>query len=402
MIIFKVIVVKSSESAPLGRSRFTVFALGLSRYAPRGATLVAGVLLIEIGRSFGVPVGVANQLNTTRSLLSLLTALAMGVLSIRFGMGFLLLTGLGLALLSTVGCWLSPTFQLLFLLYSLNGIAFSLIYPMTTALVGELYPEEGRADAFSVIFAVPPIITVFGSPFIAYIGDWRRALLLFAIPIAAVSFVLARVGIPVHSARGKGVDLVSAFRSIVANRSALSCLTSSLLNMVTWQIIGVLSISFLREHHSLSKGVTSLVYSGFAVAVFVGALLGGRVVKRFGRKPSTVYLTLARGLFAVLFVLVPDAYASVAVGLLTAFVWGLGQPAEGSLTVDQIPELRGSVMSLSSASGNLGAMVGAALAGYLLLSFGWVPAGVVLGAAGILAGVVLQVFARDPLRPGSG
>ncbi len=393
---------KSSDNTPVGHSKLTVFALGLSRYAPRGATLVAGVLLIEIGRSFGVPVGVANQLNATRSLLSLLTALAMGVLSIRFSMGFLLSTGLGLALLSTVGCWLSPSFQLLFLLYSLNGIAFSLIYPMTTALVGELYPEEGQADAFSVIFAVPPIITVFGSPFVAYVGDWRRALLLFAIPIAVVSFVLARAGIPVHTARGKGVDLVSAFRSIAANRSALSCLTSSLLNMITWQIIGVLSISFLREHHSLSKEVTSLVYSGFALAVFVGALLGSRVVKRFGRKPSTVYLTLARGLFAVLFVLVPDAYISVAVGILTTFVWGLGQPAEGSLTVDQMPEIRGAIMSLSSASGNLGGMFGAALAGYLLLSYGWVPAGVILGAAGILAGIILLFFARDPSSEGSG
>ena len=388
----------SSEGVPVGRSRFTVFALGLSRYAPRGATLVAGVLLIEIGRSFGVPVGVANQLNATRSLLSLLTALAMGVLSIRFGMGFLLMAGLGLAFISNVGCWLSPSFQLLFLLYSLNGVAYSLIYPMTTALVGELYPEEKRADAFSVIFAVPPIITVFGAPLIGYIGDWRRALLLFAIPIAAVSLILARAGIPVEKVRGKGVDLVSAFKSIIANRSALACLMTSLLNVVAWQIIGVLSISFLREHHSLSKGVTSLLYSGFAVAVFVGALMGGRVVKRFGRKPSSVYLTIARGLFAVLAVLAPDAYIAAALLTLSCFATGLGQPAMGSLTVEQIPEIRGAIMSLSSASGNLGATVGAALAGYLLLGYGWVPAGVVLGVAGILAGVVLQVFARDPLK----
>lgn len=152
-------------------SRLTVYALGLSRYAPRGAHLVVGVLLIEIGSTFGVPVGVASQLNATHSLLSLLTALAMGVLSIKISMELLLFLGLGLALVSAAGCILSPSFQLLFLLYSINGIAWSPIYPMSVALVGELFPQEKRARAFSRMFAVPPIITVFGSPFIGYIGD---------------------------------------------------------------------------------------------------------------------------------------------------------------------------------------------------------------------------------------
>jgi predicted MFS family arabinose efflux permease len=386
---------KLSDEVTLDRSRITALSLGLSRYAPRGATLVAGVLLIEIGRSFGVQVGVANQLNAARSLLSLLTALAMGVLSIKYNMRFLHLSGLGLALLSTVGFWASPSFQLIFPLYTLNGVAYSLVYPMTTALVGELFTEDKRADAFSVIFAVPPIITVFGAPIVAYIGDWRMALMYFAVPIAAVSLILARAGIPELEARDKGVDLVSAFKSIIGNRSALSCLMTSMLNMITWQIIGILSISFLREHHSLSKEVTSLVYSGFAVAVFVGALFGGKVVNWYRRKPSSVCLTLVRGLCAILFVLVPNAYVAVALGTLACFVSGLGQPAMSSLTVEQIPEIRGAIMSFSSASGNLGSMIGAAMAGFLLITYGWVPTGVFFEAAGILAGVVLHVFALE-------
>jgi len=75
-------------------SRLTAFALGLTRYAPRGANLVVGVLLIEIGATFGLPVAVANQLNTIHSSLSFATALAMGVLSVRFSMQGLLFTGL--------------------------------------------------------------------------------------------------------------------------------------------------------------------------------------------------------------------------------------------------------------------------------------------------------------------
>jgi predicted MFS family arabinose efflux permease len=385
---------KQSNEKSFDPSKLTVYALGLSRYAPRGATLVAGVLLIEIGATFGLPVGVANQLNATHSLLSLLTALAMGVLSIKFSMESLLFAGIGLSMVSAVGCLLAPSFQALFLLYSLNGIAWSLIYPMSVALVGELIPQERRADAMSKLFAVPPIITVFGSPFVGYIGDWRRALLMYAIPIAAASLVLVRLSIPLRKTTGRKVELASAFRTLIANRSAMTCLVYFLLNSVTWQIVGVLSISFLREHHSLSKAFTSLIYSGFAIAV--GALSGGRIVNISGRKPSTVFITLAYGLTAILFVITPNAYLAAGLGILTCLLMGLRQPAINSLTVEQIPEIRGSIMSLSTASGNVGGMIGAAMAGILLLKYGWVAAGVSLGSAAILAGILLQIFAKDP------
>ena len=388
---------KQSDSKLFDTSKLTVYALGLSRYAPRGATLVAGVLLIEIGATFGLPVGVVNQLNATHSLLSLLTALAMGVLSIKFGMELLLFAGLGLALVSAVGSCLSSSFQILFILYPLNGIAFSLVYPMSVALVGELFPQEKRATALSRIFAVPPIITVFGSPFVGYIGDWRRALILYAIPIATASLIMAKFSIPLRKTKVKKVDLVPAFKTLITNRSALSCLIAALLNTITWQIVGVLSISFLREHHYIPKEVTSLIYSGFAIAVFIGALSGGKIVNRYGRKPSTVLLNLAYGLSAFFFVTISNASIAAILGILACLVHGLRQPAINSLTIEQIPEIRGSIMSLSSALGSVGGIIGAAVAGFLLLNYGWIAAGVFLASAAILAGIVLQIFAKDPI-----
>ncbi len=387
---------KQSNPRSSDPSRLSVYALGLSRYAPRGTNLVVGVLLIEIGTTFGVPVGVANQLNATHALLSLTTALTMGVLSIKFGMELLLFAGLGLAVISAVGSCLSSSFQSLFILYSINGIAWSLVYPMSVALVGELFPRERRPSALSKIFAVPPIITVFGSTLLGYIGDWRRALLLYAIPISAASLILAKFSIPLRKTKAEKIELVSAFKSIVANRSALSCLTYFLLNSITFQFLGMLSISFLREHHHVSKEIASLIYSILALAVFVGALSGERIVERYGRKPSTVFITLIYGLSAILFVAVPNVYIAAAIGIFAGLMMGLRQPAANSLTIEQIPEIRGSIMSLSEASDKIGSMVGAAMAGLLLLNHGWITAGVSLGSAAILASTILQIFATDP------
>lgn len=383
-----------SDNSKSEESRVPALALGFSRYAPRGATLVTGVLLIEIGNTFGTPIGVTNQLNATHSLLALITAIAMGVVSIKLKMRTLLLTGLLLSVLSALGCFLSTSFQMLFLLYALNGIAWSLIYPMTTALIGEIYTQDNRARMFSIIFAVPPLITIFGSPIVATIGEWRKALLIFALPIAVTSLVLVWLKIPTVTSR-KEISPVSAFKELISNTSALSCLVSYFLSSITWQIIGVLSISFLREYHMLPKETTSLIYSGFALAVFAGALSGSKIVERLGIKMSTVTLQIIRGVSAVLFVLVPYPIVAAGLGIIACLVSGLGQPAQSSLTIEQMPEIRGSIMSLSTAFTNLGGTVGALVASYLLLGYGWRVAGTVLGVIGIFAGVILQLFASE-------
>jgi predicted MFS family arabinose efflux permease len=88
---------------------------------------------------------------------------------------------------------------------------------MSVALVGELIPQEKRADAMSKLFAIPPIITVFGSPIIGYLGDWRKALLFYAIPLAVVSLVLVKVSIPQRKTKPKKVEFASAFKKLLSN-----------------------------------------------------------------------------------------------------------------------------------------------------------------------------------------
>jgi len=109
-----------------------------------------------------------------------------------------------------------------------------------------------------------------------------------------------------------------------------------------------------------------------------------------------VFITLIYGLSAILFVAVPNVYIATAIGIFSGLMMGLRQPAANSLTIEQIPEIRGSIMSLSEASDKIGSMAGAAMAGLLLLNYGWITAGVSLGLAAILAGTILQIFATDP------
>jgi len=53
-------------------------------------------------------------------------------------------------------------------------------------------------------------------------------------------------------------------------------------------------------------------------------------------------------------------------------------------------------MSLSQASDNIGGMIGATVAGLLLLSFGWITCSVLLASAALVASIILQALAKDP------
>ena len=118
-------------------------------------------------------------------------------------------------------------------------------------------------------------------------------------------------------------------------------------------------------------------------------------MNKIGRKVSTVSITIIYGVVAILFVLVPNAYVAAGLGVFACLLMGLRQPAASSLTVEQVPAIRGSVMSFSSASESLGGMFGAMIASFFLLNYGWVTTGVILGSAAIIGALILQKFAKD-------
>jgi len=90
--------------------RFILFSLVVSAFSTWLPWVLAGLLLIEIGESFGVSVGVTGQIRTISSLLGVLTAFIMGALSVRISHRSLLLTSLSFITLSSIACYLAPNF----------------------------------------------------------------------------------------------------------------------------------------------------------------------------------------------------------------------------------------------------------------------------------------------------
>jgi DHA1 family inner membrane transport protein len=385
------------------RSRIVLPSLVVTRFVLGTPSLLVSLLLIEIGATFGQSVGATGQISTVSSVIAFFGALTMGFLSMRFRHKHLLLTGMIFFTLAAVGCAFSPLFPIMAAFYALGGLGASMAIPMTSTMVGELYPVSERASVMGYLMASGALSFVIGAPVITFVagyGGWRTAFLVFIAPLVALGTVLSYLGLPSApsgeevSAGGRGVG--EGFREVLLNRSAVACLLGSALNAACWQAIVFYSASFLRQTFQVSAGFASLYIIGGASIYTMGSLVSGRIINRFGRKRTTVAMSVLAGAFTLLYYNVSDLWISTAMAYVASLFTGFRSSASGSLTLEQVPAYRGTMMSVSSATGNMGVALGAGIGGLMLLWYDYSALGIALGGAGVAASLLFQLLVREP------
>ena len=69
--------------------------------------------------------------------------------------------------------------------------------------------------------------------------------------------------------------------------------------------------------------------------------------------------------------------------------------SSSSLSLEQVPNYRGTMRSMSAAASNLGSAIGTGFSGLILLSFGYGGLGP-LGILSIIASILFKFYAVDP------
>jgi predicted MFS family arabinose efflux permease len=378
-------------------------SLVISYFATSPIGIVTGLFLLRMSETFRVDKGVMGQINTFSSIVSVVFALLMGVLSARFRHKSLLLIGLLLLGVSAVGCYFAWDLNSIFTLYSLSGVGTAMVAPIAIALVGENLAFKKRANAVGWVLAGGSLAYLIGAPImgvLAGFGGWRISLLGFVIPFSILSLLLAFAGVPSQSSnRGSSVNgdsYLESLKEIVSNRSAVGCLVGNVFRNAAFMAVLLYGTSFFIERFSLSEGIASFVILGAALFYTLGSVVAGSMVNRYGRKFSTVSTALLAGLFTISYAYVPSLLPSLTLNFTAAWFMGMIASAASSLTLEQVPRFRGSMMSISSAATSLGAAVGAAVGGMALIWYDYGILGAILGGMGIIAAIVFYLVTKDP------
>jgi predicted MFS family arabinose efflux permease len=187
------------------------------------------------------------------------------------------------------------------------------------------------------------------------------------------------------------------FKSIFSERSATFCLLGTTLTWASFTGTLTYSISFFRENFSMAVGWASLLLSAMALSMTIGHLLIGSLVNRYGRKNVAVALVISTALFTAFYLMSNTLWPSMVLVCISCVLAGFMHSSVDSLNLEQVPEFRGPMMSLSTAASTLGGVIGSGLGGLTLILYGYSGFGSLLGLFGIVSGVVYQLFARDPI-----
>ena len=239
-----------------GLTRLFLPSLVPAGFATQPTETILSLLLIELPESFNTPLGTMAQIRTTAALLTLLTAIIMGLLSIRIKHKTLLLTGLAFLIVSGTGCSLATNYTTILISYSLSGIGLAMVSPMAFALIGKHIPTEKRANATGYFIAGNASSFVVGGPVLSYLtqnNNWRASFQFYMLPLAIIGFALCFFGIPTEeqmiSEGNKSV--LSGFRRLVSNRSVIACLLGGLLAKATWQGVISYGVTYYRDFFQL-------------------------------------------------------------------------------------------------------------------------------------------------------
>ena len=382
--------------------RLLLPSLVISNFAISTLGIVTALFLLDMSQTFGVSRGVMGQTNTVSSIVSMVFSLAMGILSIRFKHRFLILAGMIFYSLSAIGCYFAWDISSMLLFYSLNGLALAIVIPMTNTLIGDHMRLEKRSSAVGWTVAAGSLAYFIGAPLMGVLsgfGGWRFVLLSFITPLSILGVLMIGVSVPSAKQSSTAVaadeTYVKSFRNIISNRSAVGCLVGTVFRYAVFAALLFYGTAFTIERFDLSIDFASIVILLAALFYTLGSLACGPFVRKLGRKSSTVMAVLLAGFFTISYAYASSIWLSVALMSIAGWFDGLAASASTSLILEQMPELRGTMMSLSYAFVGMGSTIGAAIGGFMLIFYDYEELGIVLGSMGIIAAIIFQFLTVD-------
>lgn len=164
---------------------------------------------------------------------------------------------------------------------------------------------------------------------------------------------------------------------------------------VDLQLLSLVSPLILEEWE-LERSEFGIALAAALVGMSLGAVLGGALGDRWGRRRLLVFATVLFGTATIAAGATNSVAALTALRLISGLGFGAAAPNAIALASDWLPgRLRPQVISLLSVGPPAGGMAGAALAVVLLPHTGWRGAFYVCGALTFLLAVGLLLFVRE-------
>jgi len=309
--------------------------------------------------------------------------------------------GLIFLALSTLGCYMATDYQIMLIVFSMAGLGSSMVNPMIRSLIGEYIPREKQAQAMGWLIAGSSLSYLISAPLMAYItniGGWRSVFFFYILPVTILSIFVTHFLLPHKNKDTESTlnyNVVDSFRTVLQDSSAMSCLIGIALFMAAYQAFLIYSASFYREVFKIDRIITSNIVVLAAFMFTVGSLGASRIMERLGKKKAIVSFGLLGSILIALYTNIPDFWVSLVVRIFGGFFMGVAFTGLSAMLLGQVPQFRGTVMSLESAIRSIGAALGTLVGGTLLVGGGYSQVALILGFLGVIGIIIVHLRTKE-------
>jgi predicted MFS family arabinose efflux permease len=340
--------------------------------ASQAALVVANPLLPDVAHDLGVSIPAAGQVRTVSGLAAGAAALTAGLLAARVGLRELLIGGIVLLACGSIASAVAPDFVVLVVAQALAGVGIGISYSAAVAATAEWARPEERSRVLALALLGPPLAWIVGMPLVGVVGEvsWRLAWVAVPVSMAGVAGALLarRPSTPPAPTR-------AGLRSVLTYPGVARWSVGELLAFSGWAGALVYMGALLVESYGLSIAATGFALGLGALVYVPGNLLFRRWVDAHGRLLLIVLASSAAATVAVLGMVRPSVWFSLATFSLLCFLAGGRTLAGSARGLGLAPELRLGVTGVRTAALQAGYFIGAAVGGIALSAGGYAALG---------------------------
>ncbi len=305
-----------------------------------------------------------------------------GPLSDRFGRRPVILGGLVIFGLGSMGCSLAHSIEWLVFWRVVQGVSAGAGTVIARAVIRDLFPPQ-RAQAVmsqvTMIFGIAPAIAPMIGGWLYISLGWAAIfwfLALYAWAMAAANWWLLPESLSLERRQSIAVrPLLAAYRQLLADRRFLLLALASGVPFNAFFIYVLSAPAFLGQVLGLGPQQFFWLFVCSIAGIMSGAWLSGRLAGRIRPQTQVMIGFLLMGGVGVLNVLnqalleAPVWAALLPVGILS-FGWSLQMPAVTLLVLDLFPERRGMASSLQSVVSSITSALVAGIVSPLVMQSG--------------------------------
>ena len=372
-----------------------IFLFGLLLFLANGDNFAAAPLIVNIAEDLNFSVNAAATSVTAYMLAFGVFTILFGPLSDRYGKVLIIqIATMGTAIFSILGALAYDLPSLIFF-RAVNGAFAAGLLPVIFAYIGQALDNDERPKVLTKVmsygFLGTATATLIGGA-IAYFGSWKFVYLSYGILELMLGFAMIKLMERDQPVSDK-FRLLSAYKTVLKHQGVLSLLP--LFVLVGFTVFGIFTYSgqLITQRFGYDIFTVGTMLSSFGV----GIMLTGKAIPPLRNKLKQYYMPFA-GLLLSGALLGLASTSDTLLFCLFLFLFGAGfilfQPVFISKIQEQIPHMKGTIMSVASLSLYVGAATGTTLNGFILTNWGmqnmFYLSAFIIFITGLMAGLVMS------------